>query len=584
MRWLPSRSSARRRGAWSQARRAGAWLSAARAGTVLAWAALLLSVPAGLAQAAPAASVTPASSPKPAVMILLDTNYSLSGVGAAVRSAATAYIDALPPDVLVGLAIFSNDDSQIVLRPTTDRTRILSAVAHSKVALDAPQSYYSSTGIYNALAGASSALLGRNPVRILVLSDAENLAGAIPSSAIPTDVAAWNIDSDDYLSKLQQLAHTSGGRYTTPGAVAQLATGAFPPAPPSPATSPAKARASRHVSAIVTAGQPGTPWVLFGGVAAVFAALFAIALVVFGGITRRGQSQDLAGRFEKYGPRRKQLRPEVENVTQESRRASGVAVSAANRLMTPTVRDGLSKRLDLAGLNREPGEWAVLGGVAGLVIAVVLGLVTSYVVIGILGGAILGWLTMRFILSFLILRRRATFSDQLPDVLQLVASSLQAGFSLPQAFDAVVREGNQPAAGELARALAETRLGANLDDGLEAVANRMNSDDLRWTVMAIRIQQGVGGNLAEVLLTIVATIRERAFLRRQVKSLSAEGRLSAYVLIALPIAVGAFLFFESRSYMRPLYATHLGLFLLALAVGLLVLGSAVMRRIIKIEV
>ena len=548
------------------------------AACAIALGALFVLGPAGAAQAADA---TPASSPRPAAMVLLDTNFSLSGVGAAMRATARAYADALPADVAVGLATFSNDVWHVVLRPTTSRPKFAAAVAQSRAALGAPQSYYSSTGIYNALAGAQSALLGRNPARILVLSDAENLAGAAPSSAIPADVATWNLDSDDYVGKLQQLARSSGGRATTPANVTQLATAAFPL--PSPSASPSRRAGSspRTAPAATVAAGPRQSWLLLGGIAAVFAALFAVALAGLGGLTRKGQSHDLAGRIEKYGPRRK---PQASEGEEAKPKLGGVAVSMADRLLTPTVRAGLTTRLDLAGIAREPGEWAVLGAAASLVIAVVLGLVTSYVIVGIIGGAVLGWLVMRFALSFLIARRRATFSDQLPDVLQLIASSLQAGFSLPQALDAVVRENNQPAAGEFGRALAEARLGAKVDDGLEAVAHRMNSDDLGWAVMAIRIQQGVGGNLAEVLLTIVTTIRERAFLRRQVKSLSAEGRLSAYVLIAMPIAVAVFLFFESRSYMRPLYTTRLGWILLTVAVGFLGLGSVVMRRMIKIEV
>jgi tight adherence protein B len=112
----------------------------------------------------------------------------------------------------------------------------------------------------------------------------------------------------------------------------------------------------------------------------------------------------------------------------------------------------------------------------------------------------------------------------------------------------------------------------------------MDSDDLRWTVMAIRIQQGVGGNLAEVLLTIATTIRERAAMRRQVRALSAEGRLSAYILVALPIIVAAWLFITSGPYMRVLYTTTLGEILLSLAVGLIVIGALLMRRMIKVDV
>jgi tight adherence protein B len=252
--------------------------------------------------------------------------------------------------------------------------------------------------------------------------------------------------------------------------------------------------------------------------------------------------------------------------------------------MSSTAQDRLAERLDLAGVSRKPAEWLLLGGCLGIAVAAVLSLVTSYVLAGVLVGALAGWLTMRLTLSFRIVRRRAAFADQLPDVLQLIASALKSGFSLPQALDAVVREDNQPVAGEFSRALAEVRLGGSLEDGLDAVANRMDSDDLRWTVIALRIQQGIGGNLAEVLLTIAGTIRERAFLRRQVRALSAEGRLSAYILIALPILVGIWLFISSPQYMSLLYTTRLGLAMLVGAISLLVVGSLWMRKMIKIEI
>ena len=120
-------------------------------------------------------------------------------------------------------------------------------------------------------------------------------------------------------------------------------------------------------------------------------------------------------------------------------------------------------------------------------------------------------------------------------MLTLLASSLATGFSLPQAIDAIVRDAAEPAAKEFSRALAETRIGADLEDSLDRLAHRLDSDNLRWTTMAIRIQRQVGGNLAETLRTTAATLRERESLKREVRALSAEGRLSAYILIALPV-------------------------------------------------
>jgi Flp pilus assembly protein TadB len=328
-------------------------------------------------------------------------------------------------------------------------------------------------------------------------------------------------------------------------------------------------------------GGVGQGLALFAGLAGVFVALFLVTVLSLGRFDRANQGRTLSTMFERYGPRNEPA-PAAPPVNQGV--VATAAVGAMTRVMRPVTQDRLAKRLDLAGSTRKPAEWAVLGACLVIGIALTLSIVTSYFFVGILGGVVVGWLAMRTSLSLRIMRRRAAFSDQLPDMLQLIASTLQAGFSLPQALDAVIRQENQPAAGEFSRALAEARIGADLDQALEAVANRMDSDDLRWTVMAIRIQQGVGGNLAEVLLTIADTIRERGYLRRQVSALSAEGRLSAYILVALPIVVAIWLFASSGDYMRPLYTTPLGELLLGGAVFLLLLGAFWMHRTIKVEV
>ncbi len=323
-------------------------------------------------------------------------------------------------------------------------------------------------------------------------------------------------------------------------------------------------------------------WPLAGGLGAIFVALFILALALFGSLARSGEERDLAGRIARYGPRH--MSSPVSNDAPAAGKVGRVAVDVTQRLMSPAAQRRLSDRLELAAVARRPTEWVLLGCGVGLVVAAVLSLVTGYPLLGVVVGALVGWVTMRMSLSFLIRRRRGAFGEQLPDLLQLVASALKSGFSLPQALDAVVREDAQPAAGEFARALAEARLGGDLEDCLETVADRMASDDLRWTVMAIRIQRRIGGNLAEVLTTTASTIRERGFLRRQVHALSAEGRLSAYVLIALPIAVAGFLFVFNPKYMRPLYTTLVGEVMLGGAAVLLVLGMIIMRQMIKLEI
>ena len=126
-----------------------------------------------------------------------------------------------------------------------------------------------------------------------------------------------------------------------------------------------------------------------------------------------------------------------------------------------------------------------------------------------------------------------------------MAGGLQAGLSLPQAVDSVVREGSEPMAGELRRALVEQRLGVDITDALEGVGQRMDSADFNWIVMAIRIQREVGGNLAEILHTVADTLREREYLRRQVKALQRGGPTLGLHPDGLPPLIGVYMMFAN---------------------------------------
>jgi tight adherence protein B len=161
---------------------------------------------------------------------------------------------------------------------------------------------------------------------------------------------------------------------------------------------------------------------------------------------------------------------------------------------------------------------------------------------------------------------------------------LRTGFALNQAIGTVVREGIEPVSHEFGRALQEVRLGANLEDALDNVAERMHSYDMGLVVMAIRTAREVGGNLAEVLTTTTVTMRERVQLYGQVRVLTAEGRFSAKVLVALPILMAVYLLLFKKGYLKPLYQTGTGIVMLAVGVGLLIGGSFWLNRLTKIEV
>jgi Flp pilus assembly protein TadB len=334
--------------------------------------------------------------------------------------------------------------------------------------------------------------------------------------------------------------------------------------------------ASAHLASAVTAWRwSGSLTALLGGV---FVVLLVTALLVISVLRGDERHRRVLGGIERYGPRH------VPSPAEAGGKIATAAIGGATRLLRSSkTEQGLAQRLDLAGIARPPAEWVLLGGCGALALTAAVTVATGNILIGLLIGLLVGWIGMRLSVSIRIGRRRAAFADQLPDVLQLVASSLSAGFSLAQALRGVVREDTQPAAGEFARALAEARVGVDIEAALDAVANRMDSDDLRWTCMAIRIQREVGGNLAEVLGTTAETMRERAYLQRHVRALSAEGRLSAYILTALPILIGCWLLLRDQSYMRPLYTTTVGLIMLGAAAALFVIGAVWMRILIKVE-
>jgi tight adherence protein B len=527
----------------------------------------LLALPATVAaaQSAPTSQVPARNSP--VVMVLVDSHqaWSVRGIPEKRIVATLHYVAALPAYVRVGLITF-DARWRLLLSPTADRSRL------ARVLRSARSAAGNSKAIYAAISGAESLIrrLGAAPGRLVVLSNAEAVISR-PSftTAVPIDVVPWHFDGDDNLAELGALAAASRGRVAGPPRAPSLAR-VFPRATP-PAT------AVTHGAGAATRGLK-TSWLLIGALACVFLALVLIAMRVLRPLTA-GRPRRLEDQIDRYGPRHAPSQPEAEG------KAARAALGWASSLLRSTNTErGLAERLERAGIARGPAEWVLLTACGCVVLAGSLTVLTHRAWLGIPAGTLAGWLAMRLYVSFKIGRRRAAFSEQLPDVLQLIAGSLQSGFSLPQALDAVVRENTQPATAEFSRALAEARIGADLEDALQRVADRTGSTDLRWTVMAIRIQREVGGNLAEVLLTTAGTMRERAFLRRQVRALSAEGRLSAYILIALPVFVGVWFFYSDPKYMRLLYTTVPGLVMFVGSAVLVVLGALWMRKLIDIEV
>jgi tight adherence protein B len=243
----------------------------------------------------------------------------------------------------------------------------------------------------------------------------------------------------------------------------------------------------------------------------------------------------------------------------------------------------MRRELERAGLPLRPIEYMTLHVslvlVSGLAVQLLLHnpLVTGVIVAGMA------------LIPISILRSRSrkrveAFQVQLPDVLNLLAGSMRAGWGLLQSVGIVVTEMDAPAGPEFARVVTETRLGLPLEEALQRMADRVESDDFAWAVTAIAIQREVGGNLAEVLDLVAETIRERAGLRGQIKTLTGEGRLSAGVLTALPFLEAAVLWTLNPGYFGKLFSSPVGLMAGGIAILLVVIGTVWLRRIVSIEV
>jgi tight adherence protein B len=332
-------------------------------------------------------------------------------------------------------------------------------------------------------------------------------------------------------------------------------------------------------------GGPLTTRGLYVATAAIFLSVLLLVLVADGLLTGGRKEDRVRRRLSIYtltGRRAQEIRRETTVLGNSAIARS--AVGLAGRIVRRRgMEAGLARRLEAGGVPLKPAEFLLLHLAVATAFPLLLLLLSggsaAAAVVGLLCGALapLGYLTFKES------RRIAAFLSQLPDTLQLLAGSLSVGYSFPHAVDAVVREGSQPIAAEFNKVLVETRLGVPIEDAMEGVAARMKSRDFAWVIIAVRIQREVGGNLAEVLTTVAATLRDRERIRRQVQTLSAEGRLSAMILFALPLVFTLYLLLVRGSYIRVLYTDPTGLIMLLVMLVQLTVGAFWLRRVVKVE-
>jgi tight adherence protein B len=243
----------------------------------------------------------------------------------------------------------------------------------------------------------------------------------------------------------------------------------------------------------------------------------------------------------------------------------------------------LEKKLERAGAPIRVGEFVVGSALAALGGAIVAMSLLPIVLFSLLMAGVAAWVPS-IALAIAARRRTDKLHGQLADVLTILASSLRAGHSFMQALDMVAKEIGEPAAHEFGRVVAETRLGRPINEAMDALAERIGSEDFRWALLAVNIQREVGGNLAEILDTVADTMRERDTIRRQIGVLTAEGRLSIAILTGLPIGLALYMAKVNPSYIGLLFSTKLGVLMTFTGCCLLVVGVMWMRKVVKIDV
>lgn len=523
---------------------------------------------------------------------------------ASAIGAVDAFLKAAPEDVRIGLVTFAGSISDVI-EPTTDHDSVRAALATI--------SLRKGTAVYDAI-GAGLDQVGTAGYRsLLVLSDGGDTSSSTTLDVVSKDavdegvvVDVVSLANPKNAETMSALAEGTGGQVIPAeqaalqevfadqaDALAQQLVVTFdrPAEAADEANLSVSAKAGGSVftdSAFVSIGSAaaapdlvesgrslvGTPGMLAGAVALALG-LAGLLAVVLHGPDRSSAERRIDAYFGDNGGGDR-------NGQRNGADIKGSAVALADKMVSADLESRISQRLAGAGSALTASEWLLLhAGIAvgTSVVCFVLG-GPGLAVLGLVLGAIGPWLYMKFRHG----RRLNRFNGQLAETLGLMAGGLQAGLSLPQAIDSVVREGNEPMAGELRRALVEQRLGVDITDALEGVGFRMDSEDFNWIVMAIRIQREVGGNLAEILHTVADTLREREYLRRQVRALSAEGRLSGYILTALPPLIGLYMMFANPDYVSLLYTTLPGFILLGVAAVLLGIGSFAMSKLAKVEV
>jgi tight adherence protein B len=257
--------------------------------------------------------------------------------------------------------------------------------------------------------------------------------------------------------------------------------------------------------------------------------------------------------------------------------------SAGQHLSNIRHARGLDFKMQKAGIPLLGTEFLILLALSAFVSTAIVAIVTKKLFAGILVAIVVVAAEWVYIL-LKISRREAAFTNQLGDCLMMVANAMRAGFSFLQAMDLVAKEMEPPISEEFKHVMRDIGLGASVERALDDMDKRVSSPDFSLVVTAVLIQQQVGGDLAHILDTISDTIQDRIRMRREIRTLTSQGRISGYVLGVLPFALAAFISVTNPGYLEPLFAERLGQIAIGIAVVMVLIGFIIIQRIVDIDV
>jgi tight adherence protein B len=243
----------------------------------------------------------------------------------------------------------------------------------------------------------------------------------------------------------------------------------------------------------------------------------------------------------------------------------------------------MSYRLEQADLPLRTAEVFYIQLASALLLGMIASVVLGFGSIGGLIGMIVGALIPFLYVKIMAKRRLGKFESQLPETLITLAASLKAGHAFNSALVSVVKEGVEPTSAELSRVANEIQLGMPSEQALENMAKRMNSTNFGFVVMAVNIQRTVGGSLADILDMVADTVRQRQQFSRKVKALTAQGRMSAYVLLAMPFLMGLAIFAMNQTYIEILFTSTPGQIMCVGALFMMGIGAIIIQKIVSFK-